>query len=749
MTSADFVIITALPEEFDAVCDQIPGLSFKRQTIRDRNIYSWKEGYIDSNEGGRFSVALCKIGESGETSSGLATDEAIRLWKPKYVFFVGIAGGFDVEKGDVIIAREIYGYDYGKLDNNFIINPSQSFRCDMGLINCATTFHSDNKGEWKTNISIKPPHECVINLHVEDIASGNKVVDNPTNPFFRAVLNIFPKIKAVEMEGVGACQAINKALSKGKNVNFLMVRGVSDIPRKKERTTSEKRGTEERDLWKKYASATAATFVVSWIKSGILPISKSIGPSPSIVYPRSIFLDALDSSRSSTFTNKEIQSLINEVYIKAQFVLAFIMGDLIIVSENQFFDSYGFLETVDQILKISKTIKINTKVSIPIRIALRENSDVFLTVAKHFRNDKFALSLWKNLNGSTRRHIWASAIEKREIPALNSIMSDEFVILEKLWNVLEYFTPDKCIRAKSIPEEFSIRINKIINLNDNQIDDLYMGDKKYLHEICYCDAAKDIRDLLKEINHKFGPIKDRSRIREALKEYKNESIKQGVIELTDNIYNQTLGIATNASLKQNSFFPSNPNDYIISGFCLSTYIQDLRNDFDKNCNWFLFSFDYFEDIERIDYSQTVNEVYQILENANYSVPWEKLILLQQSSEWRKKLNRFNNCLNNQITIEKDLSIENLADEIKSNLIIKKKKLLLDLIKYWNSLILYVQAFLCDQNWQISPNTIYLGKNGLRPINFNYQFINLKFNVEDNKNYQYWKRINRFKGWIRE
>lgn len=58
------------------------------------------------------------------------------------------------------------------------------------------------------------------------------------------------KINAVEMEGAGAAAAIEQAGSQGISTRFMMIRGISDLPRAK----GKNKGRKERDDWKPYAS---------------------------------------------------------------------------------------------------------------------------------------------------------------------------------------------------------------------------------------------------------------------------------------------------------------------------------------------------------------------------------------------------------------------------------------------------------------------------------------------------------------
>jgi nucleoside phosphorylase len=72
------------------------------------------------------------------------------------------------------------------------------------------------------------------------------------------------------MEGAGAAAAIEQAGSQGISTRFMMIRGISDLPRAK----GKNKGRKERDDWKPYASDVAAAFVIGWIAVG-LPLSPS------------------------------------------------------------------------------------------------------------------------------------------------------------------------------------------------------------------------------------------------------------------------------------------------------------------------------------------------------------------------------------------------------------------------------------------------------------------------------------------
>ncbi len=269
--AVDIAILTVLPEEYKAVYDRLHNPCPPLSPPSDPNLYAWVMGEIPHLQTGQsYVAALGMMGRAGTDLSALATSEAITLWKPTYVLFVGIAGGFDLnglQKGDVVVADLIYGYEYGKLEKAFLPRHDWVYRTDMALVNGATAFYTTNPG-WADCIQADHPQRGASRALTGPVASGDKVVDDPSNEFFAQVRAMWPKLQAVEMEGAGAAAAIEHGQSKGRAVGFLMIRGMSDMPVPPD-TDQAVRGTRERDLWKPYAAEAAATFAVSFIAHGL------------------------------------------------------------------------------------------------------------------------------------------------------------------------------------------------------------------------------------------------------------------------------------------------------------------------------------------------------------------------------------------------------------------------------------------------------------------------------------------------
>ncbi len=272
-SKADVVILTVLQEEYDEICTQLSGLRSPNIGLIP-DLYAWKFGYVYCRKfNDTYNVSVGMIGRAGTNQSALATDQAIRLWKPRYIFFSGIAGGINdpqkkhsmIKKGDIIIADVIYGYEYGKLDKNFKPRVTWTYRTDIGLLNGAIAYSRWN--DWHKRIKVESPTKCEPTVIRGEIASGDKIIEDPTNEYFAKILGVLPSCKAVEMEGAGISSAIEQAHCLGNSVGFMMIRGISDLPRSD--NGDETRGTEERDNWKRYASHTAASFLVGWIADGL------------------------------------------------------------------------------------------------------------------------------------------------------------------------------------------------------------------------------------------------------------------------------------------------------------------------------------------------------------------------------------------------------------------------------------------------------------------------------------------------
>ena len=111
---ADVVIVTALEKERDAVLRYLD--SPEQVTSKNRTVH---KAYLqhENSETGYQVVVLC-LGAMGNVQSGIGVTQAIDIWNPAAIVLTGIMGGVEHSErslGDLIVAKQIVGYESGKV----------------------------------------------------------------------------------------------------------------------------------------------------------------------------------------------------------------------------------------------------------------------------------------------------------------------------------------------------------------------------------------------------------------------------------------------------------------------------------------------------------------------------------------------------------------------------------------------------------------------------------------------------------
>jgi nucleoside phosphorylase len=266
----DVAILTIIPEEYEAVFNYLG----RRQPVRPKDgvstNYPSQFGEIWSKAYGKpYRVVLTYAGEAGPATATDATNDILNRWRPRYLVVVGVAGGLPLDglkKGDVVVSRSIWNYEYGKVVDEFEPRTDNTYPSDAGLVNVAGIFASEYPTWWQGMRVASPSGEGhTPEIKVGMVGSGNKVVDSQVNAFVQAILKKVPKLMAVEMEGAGAALAVLRAGNRGVPVSFGMIRGISDMPR--DFTGVPNTQTQERDSWKKYAANAAAHLCIQMLQS--------------------------------------------------------------------------------------------------------------------------------------------------------------------------------------------------------------------------------------------------------------------------------------------------------------------------------------------------------------------------------------------------------------------------------------------------------------------------------------------------
>ena len=142
---ADFVIITALEKEAQAVVSRLENHTVKRFQAHDIRTYHCGTVPITGTDRA-YKVAVVLLPSMGELPAATATTDALATWNPNYVLMVGIAGGIaqdDLDLGDVVVADQVVGYEYGKVEDERIKPRDHVYPASALLLDRVRNFWDD------------------------------------------------------------------------------------------------------------------------------------------------------------------------------------------------------------------------------------------------------------------------------------------------------------------------------------------------------------------------------------------------------------------------------------------------------------------------------------------------------------------------------------------------------------------------------------------------------------------------------
>jgi nucleoside phosphorylase len=258
---ADFVIITALEEERDAVLRKFANVQRIPSISTDIRVYHRAELAFKNPDGtsSHFTVAVLCLLQKGRVEAATATGDAIRRWHPRYVLLVGIAGGIaetGVSLGDVLVSNQIVDYELQEITPEGPKVRYNVYRADPRLLAAAQSLVGE---EWLPIIQQKRPRKGTPRRIIGPLATGDKVI--AFKPVLDAYQEDWPKLIGVEMEAGGVASAAFEAADKP---GFFMVRGVSDLADSEKDSPGVK-------AWRAYACDIAASYIVALLRSDLMP----------------------------------------------------------------------------------------------------------------------------------------------------------------------------------------------------------------------------------------------------------------------------------------------------------------------------------------------------------------------------------------------------------------------------------------------------------------------------------------------
>lgn len=251
--SADFVILTALEEERDAVLSKLGRTDKLDKEPTDAHTYYRGSVKSTRKDGSIYDVVVTCLLNMGPTDAAVRAAQIVKRWNPRYVLLVGIACGVrgEADYGDILIATQVADYTLGKQQNGrrkirWNVSP-----CGASLLDSAINISS----KWQRLITLSRPGDGQPKQCRGVVASGGDVIAD--DRVIAAYSDIWPKLVGIEMEAGGVAAALHQTVERPE---FLMIKGVSDL------------GSDKHDPgvfpWRSYACHAAAAFTRALIESG-------------------------------------------------------------------------------------------------------------------------------------------------------------------------------------------------------------------------------------------------------------------------------------------------------------------------------------------------------------------------------------------------------------------------------------------------------------------------------------------------
>ncbi|WP_437876892.1 phosphorylase family protein [Sorangium sp. So ce513] len=261
----DFLIITALEEERNAVLSKLPG--FRKLERDGADTHTYYEGQVRTarEDGAVYRIVVTSLVEMGPIMGALKTSAVINRWRPEHVMMVGIAGGVEgeVALGDVMVASQVVDYSIGKVyETGRREERWGCYQADANLLDAVRNFISP----WDDLISEPRPSPGMSRRHIGVIASGGDVIASKER--IDTYRGDWPKLIGVEMEGGGVAAGLHADIDRPR---FLMIRGVSDMADGQNNAATKR-------AWRAYACDVAAAYLIGLLREGPVPEVRITSP---------------------------------------------------------------------------------------------------------------------------------------------------------------------------------------------------------------------------------------------------------------------------------------------------------------------------------------------------------------------------------------------------------------------------------------------------------------------------------------
>jgi 5'-methylthioadenosine/S-adenosylhomocysteine nucleosidase len=230
-------VLTALETEYAAVRDLIESPEVHRHAAGTR----FAVGPIR----GRAGLVALALAGAGNQSAAVLTERAIAQFRPRAVFFAGIAGALhdDLALGTVVVGTKVYGYHGGFEESEGFGARPQAWDADHELEQIAHAVCRDDS--WHSGLPDAPA------VCFRPIAAGEVVLNSRATPLALQLRRHYADAAAIELESAGTARAAHL-----NRVPFLTVRAISD------KADGHKHETDGKG-WQSIAARNAAAFTIA------------------------------------------------------------------------------------------------------------------------------------------------------------------------------------------------------------------------------------------------------------------------------------------------------------------------------------------------------------------------------------------------------------------------------------------------------------------------------------------------------
>jgi hypothetical protein len=164
----------------------------------------WR-GSVALAKGESYEIVVAQPPDMAQVDAAILTNDMIHHWNPRALLLVGVAGsasdgsGKDEPRlGDLVVARDVYYYERGKVTAQGKAPEPTIYRADPVLLNNVI-----NMPPMTSRIAVARPDGRDVRpvVHQGVIASGEKVIADAAAR--DVIARDHRKISAIEMEGYG------------------------------------------------------------------------------------------------------------------------------------------------------------------------------------------------------------------------------------------------------------------------------------------------------------------------------------------------------------------------------------------------------------------------------------------------------------------------------------------------------------------------------------------------------------------